>query len=79
MAPTEFYQLSLNEANMIMKGHQRALERDYNLMFIAMYNATGLIQGGKKFKPEHPFSDKNKTNKQPTKEERDETLSWLLS
>lgn len=69
--------MSLKEVNGAIKGHQRAMERDYTLLFMAVYNANGLIQGGKKFKVEHPFDDKTKNVKKPTKKERDETLEWL--
>lgn len=77
LSPSDFYQMSLKEVSLAIKGYQRALERDYNLLFMAVYNANGLIQGGKKFKPEHPFEDKKKSKKKPTKKERDETLEWL--
>lgn len=76
LSPTDFYQMSLKEINGAIEGHQKAIERDYNLLFLAMYNANGIIQGGKKFKPDHPFEDK-KSRKKPTKKERDETLAWL--
>ena len=45
---------------------------------MASYNANGAIQGGKKFKIEHPFDKKKqRAMKKPTKEERDSTLEWL--
>ena len=53
------------------------MKRDYHLNFLSVYNATGLIQGGKKFKEVNPFKDEKK--KKPTKKERDETLEFLKS
>lgn len=77
--------MSLRECSLAVNGHHKAIERDYNLAFMASYNANGAIQGGKKFKIEHPFDKKKqkaakkptKAAKKPTKEERDSTLDWL--
>ena len=69
--------MSLRECSLAVNGHHKAIERDYNLVFMASYNANGAIQGGKNFKIEHPFDKKKKSKKKPTKEERDSTLEWL--
>ena len=78
ISPFYFYQMSLKECFLAVNGHNKAIERDYNLAFMASYNANGAIQGGKNFKIEHPFDEKKKkSKKKPTKEERDSTLEWL--
>ena len=78
ISPNCFYQMSIRESSLAVNGHFKAVERDYNLAFMASYNANGAIQGGKKFKIEHPFDKKKQqAAKKPTKEERDSTLEWL--
>lgn len=78
MSPSSFYSMSLRECDMAIEGHFDAMKRDYHLNFLSVYNATGLIQGGKKFKEVSPFKDEKK-KKKPTKKERDETLEFLKS
>ena len=78
MSPSSFYSMSLRECDMAIEGHFDAMKRDYHLNFLSVYNANGLIQGGKKFKIEHPFDKKKqRAMKKPTKEERESTLDWL--
>ena len=78
ISPNCFYQMSIRESSLAVNGHFKAVERDYNLAFMASYNANGAIQGGKKFKIEHPFDKKKQqAAKKPTKEERDSTLDCL--
>jgi hypothetical protein len=50
ISPNCFYQMSIRESSLAVNGHFKAVERDYNLAFMASYNANGAIQGGKKFK-----------------------------
>lgn len=77
MSPTLFFDEELRGVALAIEGHNQALERDYNLNFLACYNAFGLINGGKQFKAEHPFEKKEVKAKKPTKEERDLTLAFL--
>ena len=74
--PLSFYELSIREVALAIEGHNQAIERDYHLNLLAMYNAQGMINIGKKFKVIDPFENKGKSKKKPTKEERDETLAF---
>ena len=76
-SPLSFYELSIREVALAIKGHNQAIERDYHLNLLAMYNAQGMINIGKKFKVIDPFENKGKSKKKPTKEERDETLAFI--
>ena len=78
LSPLSFYSMTMRECHLAIDGHTETLKRDYHLNFLAVYNATGLIQGGKKFKEVNPFKDEKK-KKKPTKKERDETLEFLKS
>ena len=77
MSASCYNSMSLRECDMAIEGHFDAMKHDYHLNFLSVYNATGLIQGGKKFKEVNPFKDEKK--KKPTKKERDETLEFLKS
>ena len=68
-SPLSFYELSIREVALAIEGHNQAIERDYHLNFLAMYNAQGLITGGKKFKVVDPFE--NKANKIKITQRRD--------
>ena len=76
-SPLSFYELSIREVALAIEGHNQAIERDYHLNFLAMYNAQGLITCGKKFEVVYPFENKADSKKKPTKEERDETLAFI--
>ena len=76
-SPLSFYELSIREVALAIEGHNQAIERDYHLNFLAMYNAQGMMNGGKKFKVLDPFENKANSKKKPTKEERDETLAFI--
>ena len=66
------------EIALAIEGRNEALERDYNLMFLAHLNASGMLFGGKDFKYINPFVKKEgRVKKTPTKEERDATLEFL--
>lgn len=78
MSPSSFYALTIQEANLILDGHNEQLEVDYNLFMIAMYNANGVFHGGKKFKILNPFNkEENKKTKKSTIEEKNKTLDFL--
>lgn len=76
ISPFYFYQMTVRECALAIEGHQNALERDYNLSFMAIYNATGLFNS-KKFKVNDPFKASNSKGK--TKEDQINTLEWLRS
>lgn len=80
VSPESYYELSLAEAKALLKRRDLRLEEQYNLTYLACYNAFGAIKHGKKFKPSHPFDKKNKApirKKVPTLKERQETLAFL--
>ena len=76
-SPLSFYELSIREVALAIEGHNQAIERDYHLNLLAMFNAQGMINIGKKLKVIDPFENKGKSKKKPTKEERDETLAFI--
>ena len=76
-SPLSFYELSIREVALAIEGHNQAIERDFHLNLLAMYNAQGMINIGQKFKVIDPFENKGKSKKKPTKEERDETLAFI--
>jgi hypothetical protein len=74
---TDFFELTIEEALILIDGNEKHQEELYSLMFMACYNANGAISGGKKFKLKHPFYRSEKKKKKVTKEQRDETLAFL--
>lgn len=76
MSPLSFYNLTVREVAMAIKGHENALERDYALKFLACFNANGVVQGGKKFKMINPF-EKEKPKNKPSKAQKEETLAFI--
>ncbi|MBP3909477.1 MAG: hypothetical protein J6D33_11170 [Turicibacter sp.] len=74
--PLYFYQMTIRECALAMKGHQTELENNYQLSFLASYNANGLFNA-KKFKVIEPFGAKTKPKK--TIKDREETLEFLKS
>lgn len=71
--------MTIREVSLAIKGKDVALERDYNLVFLACYNASGVINGGKKFKIVNPFDAKKAKKYVPNAKDRDETLAFLAS
>ena len=71
--------MTVREVSLAIKGKDRALERDYNLTFLACYNASGAINGGKKFKIVNPFDSKKATKYVPNAKDRDDTIAFLES
>lgn len=73
--------MSIREVSLAIEGKDQALQRDYNLMFLASYNAVGVVNGGKKFKIIDPFdvAEKERSKHRGTKEERDATIEFLKS
>ncbi|MBQ8994102.1 MAG: hypothetical protein IJ085_08335 [Turicibacter sp.] len=74
--PLYFYQMTIRECALAIKGHQTELENNYQLSFLASYNANGLFNA-KKFKVIEPFGAKTKPKK--TIKDREETLEFLKS
>ena len=74
--PFWFYQMTIRECALAIKGHQTELENNYQLSFLASYNANGLFNA-KKFKVIEPFGAKTKPKK--TIKDREETLDFLKS
>ena len=74
--PFCFYQMTIRECALAIKGHQTELENNYQLSFLASYNANGLFNA-KKFKVIEPFGAKTKPKK--TIKDREETLEFLKS
>lgn len=84
--PFSFYQLTVEEAMLMIDGYREKEERDYNLLVSAIYNANGMIQGGKKFKPTNPFEAEKKAKqkakvvrKEGSLEDRERTLNFLFN
>lgn len=81
--PSEFMLMTPREANLAIKGYNNKIKAQYYHTERAFYNAYGRFKI-KNFKPEDPFeSPKDKQDKQrgcrkTTKEEREETLSYLF-
>ena len=78
ISPFYFYQMSLRECSLAVNGHHKAIERDYNLAFMASYNAHGAIQGGKKFKIEHPFDENKKKSKKTESVKKSDDINDLI-
>ena len=74
--PFYFYQMTVRECALAIKGHQNELENNYQLSFLASYNANGLFNS-KKFKIVEPFGSKAKPKK--TIKDREATLEFLKS
>lgn len=80
MSPQQFFSMTPREIGLAIEGRNNALERDYNLMFLAHLNASGMLFGGKDFKYINPFEKKEKAVKEaPTKKAREETLDFIKS
>ncbi|MGL4730525.1 MAG: hypothetical protein ACRCW0_02945 [Clostridium sp.] len=73
-----FYESTLYEIDLLIKGYQKKQKVFYNLMFTANYNSAGFIRGGKKFKPLDVFND-NSNIKKVDSETRKENLNYLLT
>ena len=67
ISPFVFYSMTLREAKLAIKGHNRETKNNYYYNLYATTNAVGSCFGGKKFKPIDPFDNK-KSNKTSTAE-----------
>ena len=56
-SPTEFWNLTLKEAELIVKGDRKRQENEFMLNVYASMNGIGLTMGGKKFKFQNPFKN----------------------
>jgi hypothetical protein len=73
---TTFFELTVHEAILLINNHEKQQEEFYSLMFMATYNSSGAVYGGKKFKIQHPF-EKKATKTAATKKQKDETMAFL--
>lgn len=53
-----FYNSTLSEIFFVCKGYENRQKSQYNIQLMACFNAFGMIQGGKKFKPVDLFNEK---------------------
>lgn len=60
MSPTDFYSLTIREANLVLEGFEENNKDNYYLNLYANINALGNCFGGKKFKMIDPFKEQNK-------------------
>ena len=74
-SPTEFWNLTLKEAELIVKGDRARQENEFMLNVYANMNGIGLTMGGKKFKFQNPFKSE-KVDEKP-KRTREELLAEL--
>ena len=74
-SPTEFWNLTLKEAELIVKGDRKRQENEFMLNVYANMNGIGLTMGGKKFKFQNPFKSE-KVDEKP-KRTREELLAEL--
>ena len=74
-SPTEFWNLTLKEAELIVKGDRARQENEFMLNVYASMNGIGLTMGGKKFKFQNPF--KNEKVDEKPKRTREELLAEL--
>ena len=68
-APSEFWDLTLVEAQLIVIGDKERQEQEFFIQTYAMINAVGSAFGGKKFEFINPFRENKKTKPQKTREE----------
>lgn len=68
VSPFVFYSMTLREAKLAIKGHNREIKNDYYYNLYATTNAVGSCLGGKKFSPIDPFNDNKKSSKMTTAE-----------
>lgn len=65
MSPIIFYNLTYNEARLILEGYESEQKHLYYLNYYATFNAIGHFLGGskhKKFKPIDPFNTEKQVN-----------------
>ena len=74
-SPTEFWNLTLKEAELIVKGDRKRQENEFMLNVYANMNGIGLTMGGKKFKFQNPFKGEKMDDK--PKRTREELLAEL--
>lgn len=76
--PKDFWELTLVEADLIIKGDYERRENDFKLNMYANVNAIGMTLNGKKFKLIDPF-EKKETEGGPKKKTREDLLAELES
>lgn len=76
LPPSEFYLATVEEVAGILNASRRADEEAYHLSLLASYNAIGYFKV-KNFDAIEPFAGEGESNKGYTKEEAEETLSFL--
>ena len=79
-APSEFWSMTLKEANLAIRGDKARQENGMLIQYYAHMNALGGSLGGNKFKFINPFKDdKNKKPKEATQEELKTQLDDLIN
>lgn len=73
--PSVFWELTLVEANLIVKGDKDRQENEFKLNMYANVNAIGMTLSGKGFKPIDPFKSEEK--KKPKSKTREDLLAEL--
>lgn len=80
LAPSEFWSMTLKEANLAIRGDKERQENDMIMQYYAHMNALGGTLGGKKFEFINPFkNDKGKKPKKVTQEELKTQLDDLIN
>ena len=62
ISPFIFYNMTIREAKLAIKGHRNEMREAYISNLYATTNSIGSCFGGKKFKPIDPFEDKPRSN-----------------
>lgn len=78
MSPSEFYELTIYDANLIMDRHNEKLKRDFELSQIALQNVVWTIVPNSKHEQRNPFEEV-KPKKKITKETVSERIARVNS
>ena len=74
--PNVFWNLTLYEAELVVKGDRERQEQDFMVQTYAVMNGIGLTFGGKGFKFINPFNNKQENSEKPQRT-RDDLLKEL--
>ena len=75
-APSEFWEMTIKEANLVIKGDKARQENDFMINYIAQRNAIGTCLSDK-YQFENPFKKDKKEKKNPPKKTADELKKEL--
>ena len=75
-APSEFWEMTIKEANLVIKGDKARQENDFMINYIAQRNAIGTCLSDK-YQFENPFKQDKKEKKSVPKKTADELKKEL--